>query len=383
MQIRSSIRFGRLFGIEIGASWSWLIIVTLLLVLLATSVFPTSNPGLSDGTYAGMALTAAVLFFASLIAHEMGHALQARREGMDIDGITLWVFGGVARFSGMFPSAGAELRIALAGPAVSLVLATVFLGAALASNISSAVDGVVFWVGQINLVLLLFNLLPALPLDGGRVLRAALWSQRGDFSSATRTAAALGRGFGQLMVAGGLLLVLFTGAFGGLWLALIGLFLVGAAEAEGQLATTRRALEDLHARDVMVADPVSVPVDTPLDRFMDDVFLRRRHTAYPVVAGDGLPVGVLSFRHVAKLPREEWSGRTAGDLMVPMRDVVTVSLDEPLEEALTALMQDDLRRALVLDGGQLAGLLSMTDLVRVVEAAGAGAWRPSRTAHVG
>lgn len=371
MPIRSSLRFGRFLGIEIGASWSWLIIVAVVFLSLATSLFPSTNPGLADGAYAAMAAAAALLFFASLTAHELGHAVQARREGMQIDGITLWVFGGVARFRGSFPSAAAELRIALAGPAVSLVLGVVFVAAALTLKLPAGVDGVVFWLGQINLVLLVFNLLPALPLDGGRVLRALLWMRRGDFSEATATAAALGRSFGQVMVVGGLALVLFTGAFAGLWLALIGLFLIGAAEAEAQMADTTDALGGLRVCDFMIARPVSVAPDTSLDRFMDDVFLARRHTAYPVVAADGDPVGIVSFRDVAARPRAEWPQRTVADVMVPLDGALVLDREAGLRDAYLQLLSDRLHRAIVLDGGRLAGLLSLTDVARVIEA-GAG-----------
>ncbi len=368
MPVRSSLRFGRVLGIEIGASWSWLIIVALVFVSLATSLFPTTNPGLSTSAYALMATVAALVFFASLTAHELGHAVQARREGMHIDGITLWVFGGVARFSGTFPSAVAELRIALAGPAVSLALGLAFLGAALALDLPSGVDGVVFWLGQINLTLLVFNLLPALPLDGGRVLRALLWMRRDDFSAATRTAAALGRSFGQLMVAAGLVLVLVTGAFGGLWLALIGLFLIGAAEAEARAGVTRDALSGLRVRDLMVSGPVSVRADTPLDRFMDDVFFARRHTTYPVVTANDDPLGLVSFRHVAARPRDEWPRLSVADTMVPLDGALVLPPDAELRDAYAQLLGDPLHRALVIRDGRLAGLLSLTDVARVVEA---------------
>ncbi len=154
-----------------------------------------------------MALAAALLFFLSLLLHELGHALEARREGMEIDGITLWLFGGVARFKGMFPSAGAEFRIAIAGPLVSLTLGVLFAGAAGFLALPDAVDGVAAWLGYINLFLLAFNMLPALPLDGGRVLRSLLWQSHGDFGWATRVAASIGRGFGYLFIAGGFALV--------------------------------------------------------------------------------------------------------------------------------------------------------------------------------
>ena len=188
--LHASFVLGRVAGVEIGVNWSWIVVVGLVGWSLGAVVFPDEVPGLSDGTYLAMALIATVLFFASLLLHELGHAVVARREGMEIEGITLWLFGGVARFKGMFPSGGAELRIALAGPAVSLFLGLLFLGAAAVLPMPDAVDGVVAWLGRINLILLAFNMLPALPLDGGRVLRALLWLRSGDFMRATSTAGA-------------------------------------------------------------------------------------------------------------------------------------------------------------------------------------------------
>src|SRR5215204_2875785 len=170
-----TFQLGRIAGIRISANWSWLIVFALITWSLAVAVFPSQNPGFSDGEYVVMAVAAALLFFASLLLHELGHALQARREGVEIEGITLWLFGGVAKFRGMFPSAGAEFRIAIAGPLVSLALGTIFVLLAWKASLPEVADGVAAWLGYINLTLLVFNLLPALPLDGGRVLRSALW----------------------------------------------------------------------------------------------------------------------------------------------------------------------------------------------------------------
>lgn len=366
----SSFRLARVAGIEIGANWTWLLVVALIVWSLAGGVFPETNPGLADGTYVVMAAVAAVLFFVSLTLHELGHAIQARREGMTIDGITLWVFGGVARFSGQFPSAGAEFRVAVAGPLVSLVIGAAFLAVALALGLPSEVDGVVFWVGQINLILLVFNLLPALPLDGGRVFRSLLWQRGGDFTEATRTAAALGRGFGQLLIAGGLLLVILVGAFGGLWLAFIGWFLLGAAEAELQAATTRDALEGLTVERLMVADPVTVGADATVTAFMDDVFLPTRHTAYPVVEGGGV-TGLVSFRQALGVPRERWDEVRVRELMTPAADV-RVDVGVTAGEAVERLRDAAPRRLIVCRGDGLVGLLSLTDVTRVLEARGGG-----------
>jgi Zn-dependent protease/CBS domain-containing protein len=362
-----TFRLGRIAGVEIGVNWTWLIVVVLVAWSLADGVFPETNPGLANRTYVVMAVIAVPVFFACLLLHELGHATQAQREGMAIDGITLWVFGGVARFRGSFPSAGAEFRIAIAGPLVSLALGALFLAVSLAAPLPSAVDGVVYWLGSINLILLAFNLLPALPLDGGRVLRAALWQVKGDFTTATRTAAALGRLFGQILIAGGIFLALFAASFGGLWLALIGWFLLHAAEAEANAAITHVAFAGLRVRDAMVAAPVTVDPDLSLERFMDDVFLRHRHTAYPVTE-HGIPVGVITFRDAAAIPRDAWPGVRVSERMTSLDDAVAVRSDDALEEASTMLLTSPLRRALVLDDGRLAGLLSATDVLRILEA---------------
>jgi len=164
--VTPSIKLGRIAGIQIGVNWSWAVVFALIVWSLAVGVFPSQNPGLSHGTYIAMALVAAFVFFASLLLHELGHARQARREGMEIEGITLWLFGGVAQFKGSFPGAGAEFRVAIAGPLVSFVLGIAFVLLAVFAGLPSAEDGVVAWLGYINLSLLVFNLLPALPLDG-------------------------------------------------------------------------------------------------------------------------------------------------------------------------------------------------------------------------
>jgi Zn-dependent protease/predicted transcriptional regulator len=363
--VSSSIRLGRIAGIEIGVNWSWLAVVALIVWSLASSVFPSAVPGFSDATYYAMAIAAALLFFSSLLLHELGHAIEARRQGMQIDGITLWLFGGVARFRGMFPSAWAELRIALAGPLVSLVLGAAFIGAALAYSGAREVDAVLAWLGEINIVLLVFNLLPALPLDGGRVLRSVLWGVRGNFASATRVAAAVGRTFGALFVAGGLALVFFENATNGIWLALLGWFLFAAATSEAQAGAVQAALGRMRVRDVMVRQPTSVRPGQTIGELMDRLIWTDRHQAYPVVDGDRA-VGLLPFAAIAQVPRQDWDSRTVADSMTPLRDVPVLSEEDTLDDAL-AKLGNDTGRGLVLDGERLCGLLSVADIARAFE----------------
>src|ERR671918_22046 len=317
--MNGNLTLGRLGGVQVRIHWSWLVVFALIVWSLAATVFPSQNPELSDGVHLAMAVAAALVFFASVLLHELGHAWQARRDGLEIDGITLWLFGGVAQFKGAFPNPGAEFRIAIAGPLVTVILSGGFALLALA-GLPSAVDGVAAWLGFINLTLLVFNLIPALPLDGGRVLRAAFWRARGDLGWATRVAADVGMGFGYLFIALGVLMFIIEGSFSGAWLAFIGWFLLQAATAEARHVATKQALDGLRVRDLMVPEPVTVDADLSLGRFMDDVAWSRRFTTYPVLE-NGRPVGLLAFRSVAAVPRDEWNAHRVRDAMIPREEV--------------------------------------------------------------
>jgi Zn-dependent protease/CBS domain-containing protein len=369
--VGSTFTLGRIAGIPFGINWSWLVVFALIVWTWATGVFPSENPGHSDAAYVAMAAIAALLFFGSIVLHEYGHAIQAKREGMEIDGITLWLFGGVARFKGMFPSAGAEFRIAIAGPLVSLALGLLFVLLAWAAGLPETVSAVSFWVGYMNILVLAFNLLPALPLDGGRVLRSALWGARDDFVWATRIAAAIGRGFGYLFIAAGVGMLIFLGDFSGAWFAFIGWFLWLAASAEDRFMLARQALQGLRVRDLVVRDPVTTHPDLTIGQFMDEIVWKSRHTTYPVT-DNGHALGLLPFRCVAQVPRAEWEERTVRDCMVPASEVPVVSENDALIDAAAELSEGDLHRALVVDGDRFIGLLSATDVARALEIRRAG-----------
>jgi Zn-dependent protease/CBS domain-containing protein len=371
--MNDSFRIGRVAGIEIGVNWSWVIVLVLIVWTLAAGIFPADVPGLSDATYLGMAAVAALLFFASLLLHELGHAVRARREGMQIDGITLWLFGGVAKFRGMFPSAGTEFRVAVAGPIVSVVLGLGFVLVAATADLGRAVDGVATWLGYINLVLAGFNLLPAQPLDGGRLLHAAIWSRTGDLLRATRQAGKAGEALGYTMIGGGVLMFIVWGAFGGAWLAFLGWFLLNAARAEARTVLLRQALDGVRVADLMTAHPVTVRADATLGQFMDGVAWRSRYTTYPVVDGaDEHPVGLLTFRGVAESRRADWDRRTVAEHMIQVAELATVTPDQPADAALETLMASAASRVLVLDGGRLVGILSISDVMRAIDVGGHG-----------
>lgn len=365
--MNDTFRLGRVAGIEIGINWSWLIVFALMLWTLAAGIFPAERPGLSDGAYLAMATVAAIAFFGSLLLHELGHAITARHAGMTIEGITLWLFGGVARFSGMFPSARTEFRIAIAGPLVSVALGGLFVFLAWVTALGQAVDAVLLWLGYINLVLAAFNMLPAQPLDGGRVLHAALWARSGDLVIATRRAARAGEVLGYVMIFGGLLGFITMGAFGGAWLAFLGWFLLTAARNEAQAVLVRHALGDLRVGDLMTRHPVTVDPSLSLGRFMDDIAWQTRYTSYPVVAPDGAVLGLLTFRDVAAAPRDTWDVQQVRERMRVRGDVVVLTEDDRAADALERLTASPVNRALVLDGPHLVGLLSISDMVRAVE----------------
>ena len=368
--MNESFSLGRIAGIRIGFNWSWFVVFGLVVWMLAVNVFPAREPGLSGEIYVVMAAAGAVLFFASLLAHELAHALQARREGMEIEGITLWLLGGVAKFRGVWPTAGAEFRIAIAGPAVSFILGAAFLLAALFMPLPDAVAIVAGWLGFINLLLLVFNLLPALPLDGGRVFRSALWHFKGDFGWSTRISARIGQGFGYLLIAAGIYLLIGQGSFSGFWFAIVGWFLVGSAGAEERFSAARQALDGLLVGDVMVREPVSVSPSSTLQEFFMDVVRGRRFTAYPVV-DDGKAVGVLTSSGAEAVPAPAWTTQTVGELALPLERLPTFTRDEDLASGLVKLIQNGVGRGLVLEDGRLVGLLSLTDVLRLLDLRGA------------
>jgi Zn-dependent protease len=361
--VSPSFWLGRIAGIRIGLHWSWLVVLGLMIWTLSETVFPRQNPGLTESDYRGMAVAAAVLLFVSVLLHELGHALQARREGIAIDGITLWLFGGVASFRGTFPGPGAEFRVAIAGPLVSLALGAVFTGFAALATPPVTVDGVAFWLGYINLSLLVFNLLPALPLDGGRILRAALWRIRRDFAWATRIAAEAGRATGLLLIAAGIVLFLLGGMLGGAWLAFIGWFVLSAAGSEARYAEARQAISGLRVRDLMAHEPVSARRDSTLGEFMDSIGHETKLTSYPVLH-EGRLVGLLPIRTVLQRPRSEWASESVGERMLGLEGAPRLAPDDDLYEALSRLAEAGVNRGLVLEGDRLAGSLSVEDVSR-------------------
>lgn len=369
--MESSFKLFRVRGIEIGANWSWLFLFGYLIWVLATVVFPDYYPGLGSSTYLVMAITAGVLFFVSLLLHELGHAFRAQKEGMEIEGITLWFFGGVAKFKGMFPSAGAEFRIAIAGPLVTAVLILLYGGAALALgtlNAPTSVRGVFAYLWLINMILLVFNMIPALPLDGGRVLRSALWHRSGNFTGATIQAARIARVFATAMIAIGLLAFVMPLPVSPLT-AVIGYFLLQASRAEVAYAVFRQSLGGMRVGELMTPNPASVDPDRTIASFIDDVAYARGHSTYPVVGPMGELVGLMSLRRAAAVPEPERALTRVRDVMLPREDVPVLDVAADIPHAMQKL-QEGPGRAVVLDMSRPVGILSMSDIARAPEIQG-------------
>ncbi|MFF7125628.1 MULTISPECIES: site-2 protease family protein [unclassified Streptomyces] len=375
-----TLPLGRIAGVRVGLHWSVLVIVALVTVALAHGRFPAAHPGHSAIAYWALAVVTAVVFLVSLLAHELAHAVVARRNGVQVEGITLWMLGGAARLRGEAPSPAAELRIAGVGPLTSLLAGAVLAGAAVgleALHASGLVVEAVAWLAAINVLLAVFNALPAAPLDGGRLLRAYLWHRTGDRLKATRGAAAAGRALGWFMVLTGFTDVLFTGDLSGLWPTLIGWFLITAATAEARQAQIRGVLDGVPVRRVMTPDPVTVPATASLTDFLaEGPFGPYRHSAFPVLAADGSVSGLITVRRLDATPPQARAHTTVRDVMRPLGEVVTATPEEPVLDLLPRLEESPVRRALVLDNGRLVGILTIADITRAL------AW-PTAAVHPG
>jgi Zn-dependent protease/CBS domain-containing protein len=362
----NAVRLFDVFGFQIRVDPSWLIIAALIVWSLASGYFPAEVPGLHGGDYLAVAVAAMLGLFASLILHELSHSLVARRFGLGVGGITLFLFGGVAELEQEPQSAVSEFWIAVAGPAMSFALALVFRLLESAVAMAGASDLLVTLIGYlaaINLVLALFNLLPAFPLDGGRVLRAVLWHFRGDLLAATRTASTAGVLFGYLLVALGLA-ALFSGqtVIGGLWPILIGLFLAAAARATLQQMQTRRALSGRRVGDLMTRDVHTAGPDRTVRDLVDEIMLRHGVGFVPVVE-DGQALGYVDTGTVRAIDRENWDTTRVEDVFVAIAPEMRAEPREPLERLFDRISKSGRRKFIVEDGRRFAGVITLSDLV--------------------
>jgi Zn-dependent protease/CBS domain-containing protein len=376
---RAGLPLGTVGGIKIRMNWSVAIIFVLIALGLAVWQFPAVNPHQSPLTYVLAGILTTVAFFASLLAHELAHSLVARKYGLTVKSITLWLFGGVSDLRGDVPSPAAEAWIAGVGPLTSLLLGGIFIGLAELVGAShparASIAGVVYfalaYLGIINVTLAVFNVLPAAPLDGGRVLRAVIWWRTGDRVKATVWADRAGQVLGSVLIVGGLYAFFLTGDWSWVWTSLIGWFLTGAATSEAQQAVLTGRLRGVRASQVMTPHPVTVPGSMTVSQFLDDDLFRARFDSFPVTADGGNTVdGLVTLSRIRRVPADQRDRTTLAQIACPLSDVATARPDEPVSDILPHLTECADERALVFSNGHLDGIITPSDITRMLDRLG-------------
>ncbi len=360
----------KLFGFAVRIDASWLIIAALVTWTLAAGVFPYYYPGLPGSHYLWMGMAGAVLLFASIIVHEMSHSLVARRYGIPMKGITLFVFGGIAEMDEEPADPNSEFMMAIAGPVASIVTGFMFYGIEQAVRSPAPVEatGVLAYVSRINWLLAVFNLIPAFPLDGGRVLRSLLWHHHHNLRRATRTAARIGGIFGGLMIAYAVAQLFFGDFVGAVWWFLIGMFLRSAALSSYEHVVVRAVLQGEPVRRFMHREPDTVTPDISIEQFVNDYIYRYHHRMFPVMAGPDRLAGCVSTEEVKNVPREEWPAHRVGEIVKPCSSENTITPETDSIEALRLMQRSHNTRLMVVENGRVVGIVALKDLLGFLNA---------------
>ena len=364
-----SFKLITLFNIPVEINYSWFIILGLVVFTLARGYFPVTNPELPESAHWLMAAVAAFLLFASLLAHEFSHSLVALRNDLPIHGITLFVFGGVAHMEKEPATPAVEFKMAAAGPAMSFFLAVVFF--ALTQTLYSLgtpadVLSIFNYLFVLNLGVGIFNLIPGFPLDGGRLLRAAIWHFTKSIKRATRIASLFGKTFAFLLIAYGLLNLFYGALITGIWFIFIGLFLQEAAETSYQQIVLKRALTGVRVGGIMTRQVVTVPSDITLDKLVDEYFFRFRYTSFPVVTDDTLH-GLVTLHAVKEVAKDRWPQVKAGEIMIPISENLIINKEMDVIDALSKMAGTGSSRLLVAEDSKLIGILTQSDVTRLFE----------------
>jgi Zn-dependent protease len=371
-----TVPLGSIRGIRINTNWSVAVIFALIAVGLGTLQFPSANPRQSTLTYALASVITTIVFFASLLAHELAHSLVARHYRLTVESITLFLFGGVSQLSGEVPSPSAEVAIAGVGPLTSLLLGGVFVGvAALLAGTSPArasLPGVVLtslaYLGFTNLALAVFNVLPAAPLDGGRLLRAVVWWRTGDRVRATVWASRVGQVLGWVFIAGGLYAFFATENFSWVWIALIGWFVTSGATAEARRAMVIAELRGIRVEQIMTPQPITAPASMSVSAFLDSYIFRLRHQSFPLTNdGQDKVTGLVTFNRAKAVPAARRHETLLADIACPFSDVATASPDDSVADLIRRLTACPDQRALVVRDGHLVGIVSPSDITRMLD----------------
>jgi Zn-dependent protease len=369
--MRSHIRLGRLFGVELGLHYSWFLIALLIMFSLGGHFYAT-NPQWGKVVIWILASITGLLFFAALMAHELSHALVAKTRGLPVRSITLFALGGVARIEKEAVDPSTEFWMGIAGPITSVVIGAICLtlawviGWTPVETPASPLVAMFVWLGYINIALALFNMIPGFPLDGGRVLRAIVWWVTGNAHRATRIAAGLGQGVALLFIILGMLRFFAGAGFGGLWLAFIGWFLWDAARASATQAELVEGLRDVRVRDVMSHDCPTIGGQMSLQTFTEEHLLRTGQRCFAVV-DDSRLAGLITPTEVKEVPRERWPSTMVAEAMRPLAQLHTIKADAPATQALEMMGREDVSQLPVTANGHIEGLISQGHLVRFLQ----------------
>lgn len=363
--MRGSYVIGRIKGIDIEINISWFLVFALLTLMLATGYFPQNYPDWGPTVWWIMGAVAALLLFVSVLLHELSHSLVSINLGLPVKRITLFIFGGVAQIEGEPDEPMKELKIALAGPGLSIFLGIVFLllaGILEGSGTPQYVSVLFSYLGSINLMLAIFNLVPAYPLDGGRVLRSLLWHFRGDMQSSTRIAASSGVAFGYALIFLGLYLIFAGALINGLWMAFIGWFIAQAAQSSYQQMLMTNIFKQIPVREFMTTQVVTVDYSISVQKLIDNYFYKNKFSFFPVRQQDDI-TGIVSLNNVRNLAQADWPHNTVGRIATPLQENMIAGPDETVAAVMNKLFSNGVGRVLIMEDDQLLGLVSRTDVL--------------------
>lgn len=368
--LQGSISLGRIFGISLKLNYTWFIVFALVTWSLTSFYFPDEFPEWNIATSLVAAIITSLLFFSSLLTHELMHSIVAQKLGMTIHSITLFIFGGVSQMTEEPRTPQDELRIALAGPLASIVLSGVFYAIWQWSRpYSDFIAAISFWLFWINLFLAVFNLIPGFPLDGGRVLRSIMWWRNKDMNRATKIASNIGRGIGYLVIFGGIFAIFQSLWLNGIWLILIGWFLENTAANSYRQVALLDTLQGHTVREVMIKDCPVIPPELTLDTLVNEYILATGRLCFPITA-DGHVAGLITFNDICAVSRTLWSTKRVSDVMIPIGKMKSISPNEDLSTALRVLTEEDINQVLVIENGSLTGVIGRDNLLSFIKLRG-------------
>ena len=363
------LKLFRVLGIQISLNYTWFIVFGLIAWSLASGYFPYHYPGLSRSAHWVMGFLGAVFLFFSVLAHEITHSYIAKKEEIEVREITLFIFGGVSQLVKEPDDPRKELKVAIAGPISSLVLAFLFW---IISKMTSQIPNLLLFTGLlsylafINLSLAVFNLIPGFPLDGGRVLRAVYWKKTGSLKRATRIASDTGKWVGVGIILLGLYFIIMGNVFNGFWFVIIGIFLRSAAEGGFQQVVMKGALEGVKVKELMSQGVISVQPSLRIDRLVEDFYLTHKHITYPVTENEKI-IGIITLKQVKEVPRDQWREKTVREVMLPIQEEMRLDPDGEAVDALQKMIRSGEGRLPVVKDGKVVGMVTRRDILNLLE----------------